>query len=225
VSKVLHGTSYDAVLMDLQMPRMDGIEATQRIRADSRFSSLPVIAMTAHTLVEERDRCRQAGMNDFISKPIDPPSLYATLAHWTRNRGNSVQSSVRVEPPRPVKSMDDAIPALPGIDTSLGLKRVMNKPALYRKVLCDFYLRFNNVAAQIHDAMDRGDQEEANRQTHSAKGLSATIGAMALHEAAVSLEQALKGGSDPVPALHQFEHELAVVVAGLRSAFELDSPQ
>src|SRR6185369_2598490 len=77
--------AYDAVLMDLQMPEIDGIEATRRLRADARFARLPIIAMTAHAMVEERERCLAAGMVDHIAKPIDPPAMFQTLARWVRS--------------------------------------------------------------------------------------------------------------------------------------------
>src|SRR5262249_47039639 len=86
VEKVRSGAAWDAVLMDLQMPELDGISATQAIRAEERFKDLPIIAMTAHAMVEERERCFAAGMNDHVTKPIEPDVLYQALSRWYSRR-------------------------------------------------------------------------------------------------------------------------------------------
>ena len=87
--------SYDVVFMDLQMPEMDGLTATKLIRVDPRLQNLPVIAMTAHALVEEQQRCLDAGMNDHVSKPIDPDALFTTLARWAKPRARAVDQPVK----------------------------------------------------------------------------------------------------------------------------------
>jgi two-component system, sensor histidine kinase and response regulator len=84
--RMVQNKDYDLVLMDMQMPVMDGIEATRVIRADSRFDSLPIIAMTANAMAADRDRCLEAGMNDHIAKPIDPEQLFKVLLRWTGDR-------------------------------------------------------------------------------------------------------------------------------------------
>ena len=198
------------------MPRMDGIEATQRIRADSRFSALPIIAMTAHTLVEERERCRNAGMNDFISKPIDPDGLYAMVARWAAAGNAPLPVWPTIQPVAAV-----GMPVLSGIDTAIGLKRMMNKPAFYEKVLRDFYVRFRHATGEISQAIANDQHEEAERQAHSAKGLAATIGAMELNQAAMVLEQALKNRENPEPALSDFSRELDLVRTSLQQAYAL----
>src|SRR6185295_9734598 len=120
--------TYDAVLMDLQMPEMDGIEATRRIRAEARFAKLPIIAMTAHAMIEERERCSAAGMVDHISKPIDPHIMFQTLSRWVRG-------SAAV--PR-AHAGEASLPPIDGLDAAAGLKRVAGNRRLYLGLLRQF---------------------------------------------------------------------------------------
>ena len=98
---------YDLVLMDLQMPEMDGFQATAKIRSDPRFAKLPIVAMTAHATMEERQRCLDAGMNDHVSKPIDPDALYATLERWVKPRVRVEVESAESPPARPAPDFDE----------------------------------------------------------------------------------------------------------------------
>ncbi len=203
---------YDLVLMDIQMPEMDGLEATRRLRADPLISpKLPIIAMTAHALDEERARCAAAGMNDFITKPIDPDLLQRTLHRW-----QPAASPPATNPTPTAPCMDAAIPALPGINREEGLRRMMNKPALYQKVLRDFHQRFADEANAIRQALLANHRDEAERRAHSCKGLAGTIGAADLQAAALALEKALHDGDlDPEPPLLTFEQALKVVIDGI----------
>ena len=227
--------AFDAVLMDVQMPEMDGYEATRRIRAEARFRDLPIIAMTAHALAEEHARCREAGMNDFITKPINPNILYGTLTRWVKT-----QSEVQpAHEDRPSVSCDTGqrtaansadpdpesmlFPRLHGIDTEVGLKHMMNKPAFYEKVLRDFYVRFQDTSRLIRQAIDANQTEEALRQAHSAKGLGASIGALALNASAAALESGLKQPESlRAELVDDFTRELDQVLVGLRRQFNLD---
>jgi CheY-like chemotaxis protein len=115
--------SFDVVLMDLQMPEMDGYQATREIRSDSRFASFPIIAMTAHATIEERQKCLDAGMNGHVSKPIDPSSLFDTLERFAAPavRGAAVPPR---EPARPAAADADELPDVPGLNAAEGLSRV-----------------------------------------------------------------------------------------------------
>ena len=126
---------FDVVFMDLQMPEMDGFTATKLIRARAGLQDLPIIAMTAHALVEERQRCLEAGMNDHVSKPIDPDALFATLMRWVKPaKGHIVHTGSR-----PAQRIEDTIlPEIPGVDIAAGLKRVAGNTRLYRDLLAQF---------------------------------------------------------------------------------------
>jgi CheY-like chemotaxis protein len=200
------GNSYDMVLMDIQMPEMDGLEATRRLRASGKLSRLPIIAMTAHAMDSERQRCLDIGMNDFVTKPIDPDGLRDILIRWRPTQASPVQAKNMESAPM---SSADGLPDLPGIDKADGLRRMMNKPALYEKVLRDFHARFMTEPKVIREAMQAGDYATAERRAHSTKGLAGTIGALGLQNASKELELALRQGERPHDSLfQQFENEL-----------------
>ncbi|MDD2663143.1 MAG: response regulator [Dechloromonas sp.] len=211
------GRRYDAVLMDIQMPELDGLEATRRLRASGRWPGLPVIAMTAHALPEERQRCLAAGMNDFITKPVDPEVLRDTLLRW---RPEAVAASTA---PRPATTAAPAggLPPLPGIDTADGMKRMLNKQALYERVLRDFHARFAGEVALLEAALAAGDVAGAERRAHSAKGLAGTIGARDLQATAFELETALREGQEHADALARFAAELRRVIDGIGQAYAI----
>jgi two-component system sensor histidine kinase/response regulator len=181
---------YDVVLMDLQMPEVDGITATKSIRADSRFSKLPILAMTAHALVEERQRCLDAGMNDHITKPIDPDALFATLLRWAVPRAEAT-STPRV---RPLGSApdDDEVPNIEGIDTVNGLKRVAGNKRLYRDLLNQFATKQNDADQRIKSTLEAGDTKFAERIAHTVKGVAGNIGIIKVHSCAERLERAIR---------------------------------
>ncbi len=187
---------YDAVLMDLQMPEMDGFEATRRIRANPKTRDLPIIAMTAHALEEERERCLQAGMNDHVSKPIDPEILFQTLSRYvTPNAAPpSAPSLAAGRPPAPKQPSEDvSLPELPGIDVANGLRRVAGNKHLYLSLLGQFVDGQTNAAEAIREALALGETEEAERRAHTVKGVAGNIGAMDASTAAAKVEQRIKG--------------------------------
>ncbi len=229
VDKVLNGGLWDAVLMDVQMPVMNGLDATRAIRADPRFGDLPVFAMTAFALEEERDRCLAAGMSGFLTKPIDPEKLIATLAALPRRaRGaegetiaQTVDAAVPAAAPAPL-----SFPALPGIDTVEGLKRMMNKPAFYEKMLKSFHDRFVQSPATVRTLLAEGRIDDARREAHSAKGVSASVSANRLRDKALALEQAIAAGQEDVTKeIAAFGEALDEVLAGLRTKFGWTAPQ
>ena len=169
VEKVAQAT-YDLVLMDLQMPVMDGYQATARIRSDPRFDKLPIIAMTAHATVEERQRCLDAGMVDHISKPIDPVTMFATIAQHYRPASRRRSEACVVQPSSPRRDAADVLPDLPGIDTILGQKRVAGNRKLYLKLLRDFHRDYPAAVRAIREAIDGKRDEEALRLAHTLKG-------------------------------------------------------
>jgi PAS domain S-box-containing protein len=180
---------YDMVLMDIQMPEMDGLEATARIRDDAAYADLPILAMTAHALDEERQRSLQAGMNDHLTKPVVPAQLYAALAQWCRRKPASGAipggGDTAIEP-------QSALPELPGIDVSGALARVRGRTDFYLNMLKRFAETCDTETLTIMRALDRVDHETARKAAHKLKGSAGNLGLTEVHLAASALEQALK---------------------------------
>ncbi|MDX9820452.1 MAG: transporter substrate-binding domain-containing protein [Syntrophales bacterium] len=190
---------YDLVLMDMQMPVMDGTTATREIRQDKRFQDLPIVAMTANVMDADIQRCLEAGMNDHVGKPIDPDELFGKLRKWVKPKAaGQVRENAAVEAMRPVadqatgKSGADELPEIPGLDTALGLKRVMGKESFYRDMLRKYVENQGAAPAQIRQSLDADDFPTAQRLAHTAKGVSGNIGATHLQELAASLEHAFR---------------------------------
>jgi CheY-like chemotaxis protein len=209
---------YDVVLMDLQMPEVDGITATKSIRADTRFSKLPILAMTAHALVEERQRCLDAGMNDHITKPIDPDALFATLLRWATPRTEATPTP-RVRPPVSAPD-DDGVPNIEGIDTLNGLKRVAGNKRLYRDLLNQFATKQKDADQRIKSALEAGNTKFAERIAHTVKGVAGNIGIINVHSCAERLERAIREKQPDVSgplndfsqALHEHTKRIAAAI-------------
>jgi CheY-like chemotaxis protein len=162
------------------MPEMDGYQATAKLRADARLATLPIIAMTAHATIEERQRCLAAGMNDHVAKPIDPATLFETVERFSRSKAATVS---------------DDLPAISNLDTSAGLSRVGGNKKLYSKLLRQFVEQQSGVVAQIADAHARGDSPVAERLAHTLKVVAGNIGATQVQVAAGALEKCLRDGA------------------------------
>jgi polar amino acid transport system substrate-binding protein len=182
------GEDFDGVLMDLQMPVMDGYAATRRIRGQSKFKDLPIIAMTANVMTADIERAIEAGMNDHIGKPINVRQMFSTMSKWIR-------------PARPAESVDDQeaivqktieIASFPGIDTKRGLHIANGDSALYLRLLHKFRDRAEQFPALLTAARAAGDMEGASRHAHTLKGVSGNLGATDLQKLAQQLEQALR---------------------------------
>ncbi len=204
--------AYDAVLMDVQMPVMDGIEATRRLRGVDGFGALPVIAMTAHALAEERERCLAAGMVDHVAKPIDPQALYETLARWI---GRPHAAGVRARAAAPARI---EIPAVEGLDAVAGLQRVAGNHALYLRVLRQFMQQEAGVTARLAAALSSHDFEAAERIAHSLRGVAGNIGFTALHSDAATLENAIRARAGIDYAQVAVETRMSAILASLRAA-------
>ncbi|MBN9368596.1 MAG: PAS domain S-box protein [Comamonadaceae bacterium] len=181
---------YDVVLMDMQMPVMDGETATRLLRADPRFANLPVIAMTANALEADRQRCFAVGMNDHVPKPIDPAQLWAALARWIRARPGLGEAAAPAAP-------DDAPPqslpqSLPGVDMALGLRRALGRPGLYADLLRRFSQGQVAWVPDFDAALAAGELLQAERMAHTLRSVAANIGAQTLSQHAQALEQALR---------------------------------
>ncbi len=211
---------YDIILMDMQMPVMDGLEATRSIKADERFRELPIIAMTANAMAADRERCLAAGMSDHIAKPIDPDELFRVIARWAKRDGTG---SV-IAKPAPVATGRQSggspdLPVIEGIDTHTGLAQTGGKPEQYANVLLRFAERHADNAAEITAALNAGDNSLAQRLAHTLKGLAATIGASQVSEAARRVELGLKNGERVAGAIDNLASCLPQVIAGIHAAF------
>jgi PAS domain S-box-containing protein len=191
---------FDVAFMDLQMPEMDGFTATKLLRRDPRLQKFPIIAMTAHALVEERQRCLDAGMSDHVSKPIDPDNLLSTLMRWAKPRPKQVLDSQASF--RPIKASEEVVlPEIAGINLADGLKRVAGNRQLYRDLLGQFAAKQGNAAAQISTALESGDHAGAERIAHTVKGVAGNIGITGVQSVAQKLEKALCDGEINASAL------------------------
>jgi PAS domain S-box-containing protein len=184
---------FDLVLMDIQMPVMDGLTAARMIRADTRFDKLPVLAMTAHAMSGDRERSLYAGMNEHITKPIDPIRLVTTLVRWMPERpeGRPETNAVLVE----LLPDEDRIPDhLPPFDLATALMRTNGKTKLLRKILLGFRDEFATSVTDLKKLIAQERLEDAERLVHSLKGLAGTLGAKDLAESAAVLELAFRNG-------------------------------
>lgn len=181
---------YDIVLMDMQMPVMDGVAATMEIRKLGRYNHIPIVAMTANAMLADKERCLAAGMVDFVTKPIEPDDLWATLIKWIKPRQTEASAPAA---PQVTAAPQVGIPEdVAGLDTMLGLKRVLGKTGLYLNMLRKFVAGQKNFPDLIEQALDAGDWATAERLAHTLKGVAGNIGASELQEEAGKLEAALK---------------------------------
>ena len=205
------GVRYDAVLMDVQMPEMDGLEATKRIREQLGSDRLPIIAMTAHAMEQERRRCLAAGMDDHIAKPIDPAILYETLGRWIAPRkergpaedGDLEERSPEPPPETPVyptagnerPATDDDLPDfLPPFNLSAAVARMGGNRRLVRKVLASFHKNFSSAPLEFDRLTTEERWDELLRLAHTLKGVAATLDAAALTGVSAALEAVLFSG-------------------------------
>jgi len=231
--ELLGARSFDLVLMDVQMPVLDGIAATVAIRAMPALHALPVIAMTANAMAEDRQRCLDAGMNDFVAKPIDPDQLWRALLRWTPRRpeasGDEVVDAVRDAAERVPGATALVLPwPVDGLDTVAGLHRCLGKPDFYRSLLQQFVDRQAHICYQIEQALHAAQWERAQRLAHTLKGVAGTLGAVQLQTLAEALEAAIVaarvGSVDPAslrPQVRALDECLLLLIQQLSLALAM----
>jgi len=225
---------FEAILMDMQMPEMDGVEATRALLALTDWQRIPIIAMTANAMNADRQRCLQAGMVDFVPKPVEPEHLFKTLLRWCRPDApllapESMEPATHTTQAKPAddatgpKVISSAEPSLlpshiDGLDLQAGLRRVMGKEARYLALLRDFSATQADAPTRITAALAAGDSAGAERIAHTLKGLAGTIGANILQQQAHTLEEAVRTGGDPAASMPGVQAALSRLLAALQAA-------
>ena len=217
----IRAVDYDIVLMDMQMPVMDGVTATLEIRKEQRFKHLPVVAMTANAMQGDRDRCMAAGMNDHVAKPIEPEDLWIALLKWIKpQQGMPVTTELK-----PQAMQDVELPSgIDGLDMDNGLRRVLGKKPLYLSILHTFVAGQKSATAKILNALDGNDWVSAERFAHTLKGVSGNIGAARLQQLAEKLETSIKE-HHPRAKLDARLEELTKPLADLIAQLERKLPE
>ncbi len=191
-------SDYDLILMDIQMPVMDGLVATRAIRAMARHARTPIVAMTANAFEEDRRKCIAAGMDDYLAKPVTPTTLREKLRRWLPLAARGEAAAPEAPAALPADLPD--FHGIPGLDVEAGLTAALGRPDRYARLLGMFARHHAEDAASLHNALSSGDFAAAHRIAHSLKGTSATLGAREVSEAACDLDDLIKSGA-PTDAL------------------------
>ncbi|MCH8617535.1 hybrid sensor histidine kinase/response regulator [Undibacterium sp. TS12] len=232
IDKLNRDNPYDIVLMDLQMPEMDGYAATTVIRSYPEWLDLPIIAMTAHAMNEEKQRCLDTGMNDHIAKPIDPTSFFEALGRWSARRmpgyqldmpTGSIPVTEKPKASRPLapEVMETPIDLrIPGVDTAPALRRCSQNLDLYLRLLQIFVESTASTPAKIRRHLDEADRASAEREAHTMRGAAGNIGAVNLAAVATELELAIENGTEDLSLLQKFEDATSELISVLQHALQ-----
>ncbi|NDV27472.1 response regulator [Desulfovibrio sp. JC010] len=207
---------YDAVLMDVQMPVMDGLESTAEMRKLEKLCNLPIIAMTAHAMKGDREKCIAAGMDDYVSKPIDTDQLFETLSRWIAPRES--ESGTETVTANLDSGEKDVLPdSLPGIDIQSALQRMLGRTKLLRTMLGDFEADYSDSAERLRWLLESGKERQAAVLAHTIKGVSGNFSAYSLHRVCGELERAITDNNLYAvrPLLDSYETELQIVLGSI----------
>jgi PAS domain S-box-containing protein len=214
-----NGRTFDLVFMDIQMPDMDGFEITGRIRRQRRIDELPIVAMTAHTMSEVREKCLEAGMNGHVSKPINPLELFAALVRWIRSSDAAHTEATDTEATEMTTGENSVFPAsLPGINLPVVLERIGGDKRLLQRLLAEFREQHLNCVAEIRMAIKAFDLVQARRIVHNLKGVTGNLGAESVFAMTRKIEGALldNNADELTPLLDQLQKGMDEVFASVR---------
>ncbi|CAD6877008.1 response regulator [Methylomonas fluvii] len=192
----LEKSSFDAVLMDLHMPVLDGLEATRRIRQSAALKELPIIAMTAAAMNQDKEACVAAGMNDHIAKPVEPEELANALAKWIKPKPAAAQQEKAADIRPDTKAIAKLESNLPGVAVQAALARLGGNIYLYRRLLLAFAEQHRNAATLLRQKLVDGDTEQLFFVAHSLKGEAGNLGFGALQASADRLCRMLKSAEE-----------------------------
>lgn len=229
--ELMHRSRYDLVFMDMQMPVMDGVTATRAIRQVKALEDVPIVAMTANAMEQDRHKCMDAGMNDFLLKPIHPGDLWKVVLRWVRLRPTApaLASAAAAQPaaaPQAGPAPDGLPQGIPGLDTVLGLSRMMGKRPLYLAMLRRYATGQREVMHDIRQALAAKDLRTAERLAHTSKAVSGTVGATLVQARATEVESALRqglGAAEIDELLHALEAPMAELLAALDAHLALQN--
>jgi len=218
---------YHAVLMDIQMPVMDGYEATRLLRAQPRHAALPIIAITAHAMAKEKEHCTAIGMNAHISKPFELENLLRTLGTYYDGGGNSFSQFPVTRDVTKMSGANDRLPGnIPGINLGKGLSLCAGNVELYRRILKEFVRDYDDLTRNLLNCLEQGQWDELAGLVHTFKGLAGTIGAEALHELAETIELSCRRRSSVLqPLIRALEAQLSPTLTALREYFTVHVDQ
>jgi signal transduction histidine kinase/ligand-binding sensor domain-containing protein/HPt (histidine-containing phosphotransfer) domain-containing protein len=223
----LSNNNYDLVLMDIQMPEMDGITATLEIRKQDKYKDLPIIAMTAHAMPDELNKCLDVGMNEYFNKPIDPKALFSLMARYLNDKVNKTDKAQAKEKlpellvAQTEKTLLERIALLHGINSEKAVSAMGGRHQLYEKLVMDFHKSTGNLSQEIKEAYQQNDFETMYRLVHSLKSNSAYIGAYRLAELSAALEKEIKNKPEScLSAMEALITELQSVMSALSTLSE-----
>jgi polar amino acid transport system substrate-binding protein len=206
--------NYDLVLMDLQMPVMDGYEATIEIRKDDKYKNLAIIAMTADAMTGVREQVLKAGMNDYVTKPINPKELWEALTKWIKPGDRKLPEGFLVAGEKSGEEI--IIPDIDGVDTEEGLSHVGGNKKLYLNLLSKFRDEYGDAVRDIRKSLEKGDREAAVRGAHTVKGVAGNIGAKEVQQAAAVVEAALKEETESDAEIEKLNELLSGLIRNLK---------
>ena len=225
IEKVLKNR-YDIVLMDMQMPVMDGVTATIELRKLPQFKDLPILAMTANAMDQDKEKCANAGMNDHIAKPIDPDDLFKALLKWIKPKTSEVQRAPTQINQEGVSETIINLNKIDGLDVKLGIKRVMNKMPLYLNMLKKYVEDGMKNGTQLRSAIENQNNELGERIAHTLKGVNGNVGASALQESAGRIEKLVKDSGDQaqlITELSSFENAYKKMLIAISQALPIEA--
>lgn len=221
----IYAETFDLILMDIQMPEMDGLTATRMIRTEERFDDLPILAMTAHAMSGDREKSLDAGMNDHITKPIDPEKLTQTLTHWLAKKPRVQRPQEDVLPTSVEMLPSEDIPdELPPFDIRLALIRTNGKRTLLRRLILSFRERYEHAALELRGLIAQARHDDAERLVHTIKGVAATLGAEELRDVADAMERAYhdQEADSAAELIERFETALSIAIAAAASLVQAE---